>query len=587
MRLKRTHTCGEITNTHIGNRVTLCGWVDNWRDLGGLLFVELRDRYGKVQLVFSPDNEKVYQDGKKIRSEYVIAVSGKVERRPADAINKELVSGEVEVVVEDLEIFNPSKTPPFEIKEYGDVSEDLRLKYRYLDLRRKRLQQKIILRHNIAQITREYFNKEGFIEIETPILTKSTPEGARDFLVPSRLRTGKFYALPQSPQTYKQILMVAGFDKYYQIVRCFRDEDLRKDRQPEFTQIDVEMSFVDEEDVYKVMEGYMKHLFKKVLNIDLKTPFPRLSFQESMSRFGSDKPDTRFGLELNDITAVFAKTAFKVFKSIIEQSGYIGALVVPEAAEYSRKQLDDLTKWTTALGASGLAHLKFAAGEFEGGISKFLGEGEKKQLANNLNLPGNALILIIADKNKNFAQTVLGFLRNKLAEDLRLINPNLHHLHWTVDFPLLEYSEEDRRYVALHHPFTSPKPDDIHLLDAHPEKVRARAYDLVYNGNEISGGSIRIHNRQLQEKVFSALGLTKEEAETKFGFLLEAFDYGAPPHGGIAFGFDRLVMLLSNAQSIRDVIAFPKTASAVGLMEQTPSDVSEQQLRELGLNLVK
>jgi len=587
MRLKRTHKCGEISRKLLGKNVTVCGWADNWRDHGGLLFVDVRDRYGKVQVVFSPENSELYQQGKKIRSEFVLAVSGTVRPRPEEAVNKELATGEVEIAVDDLEILNASKTTPFEINDYIETSEDLRLKYRYLDLRRKSLMEKILLRHKIAQVTREYFNKEGFIDIETPILTKSTPEGARDFLVPSRLKQGKFYALPQSPQTYKQILMVAGFDKYYQIVKCFRDEDLRKDRQPEFTQIDVEMSFVEEEDVYRVVEGFMKYLLKNVLDIEVKTPFPRLSFRESMDRFGSDKPDTRFGLELNDITNIFKNTAFTVFKGVVEQNGYIGALVVPEAAEYSRKQIDDLAKWVTSMGASGLAHLKFSQNEFEGGIGKFLNSAEQEHLQQQLRPPSNALILVVADKNKAFAQSILGFLRNRLAESLNLIDPNLHHLHWTVDFPLLEYSEEDKRYVALHHPFTSPKLEDMALLDTHPEKVRARAYDLVYNGNEISGGSIRIHNRELQEKVFKALGLTPEESEMKFGFLLEAFDYGAPPHGGIAFGFDRLVMLLSNSQSIRDVIAFPKTASAVGLMEQTPSDVSEEQLQELGLHLIK
>lgn len=587
MRLKRTHKCGELDKTFSGQSVVVSGWVDNWRDHGGLFFIDLRDRYGKVQIVFSPENEALYQVAKKLRSEYVIAVAGKVSARPPEAINQELATGEIELLAREVEILNPSKTTPFEIKDYIDVSEDVRLKYRYLDLRRPRLQQTIILRHQIAQATREFFNGEGFVEIETPILTKSTPEGARDFLVPSRLQGGKFYALPQSPQTYKQILMVAGFDRYYQIVKCFRDEDLRKDRQPEFTQIDVEMSFVDEEDVLGTMEKFMKQLFKKVQGIELVTPFPRMTYQEAMDRFGSDKPDTRFGLELNEIGDIFTATDFKVFKNVLAEKGYIGALVVPEAAGYSRKQIDDLTTWTRSVGGSGLAHLKFANGALEGGISKFLSENETRELIERLQLSGEALILVVADSRRELAQTILGFLRNKLAETLNLIDAGKHQLHWTVDFPLLEYSEEEKRYVARHHPFTSPKLEDMHLLDSAPEQVRARAYDLIYNGNEISGGSIRIHRRDLQEQVFRSLNIGAEEAEAKFGFLLEALEFGAPPHGGIAFGFDRLVMLLAGTNSIRDVITFPKTASAVGLMEQTPSRVDEKQLRELYINVIK
>lgn len=587
MRLKRTHKCGELNKSHSGQSVVVSGWVNNWRDHGGLFFIDLRDRYGKVQIVFSPEDENLYQVAKKLRTEYVVAVAGKVSPRPAEALNKELATGEIEVLAEEIELLNPSKTTPFEIKDYIDVSEDVRLKYRYLDLRRPRLQQTMLLRHQIAQATREFFNGEGFVEIETPILTKSTPEGARDFLVPSRLQGGKFYALPQSPQTYKQILMVAGFDRYYQIVKCFRDEDLRKDRQPEFTQIDVEMSFVDEEDVLGTMEKFMKQLFQKVLGIELVTPFPRMTYQEAMDRFGSDKPDTRFGLELNEIGDIFKSTDFKVFKNVLAENGYIGALVVPEAAGYSRKQIDDLTAWTRSVGGSGLAHLKFANGALEGGISKFLSENESRELIGRLQLSGEALILVVADPRRELAQTILGFLRNKLAETLQLIDAGKHQLHWTVDFPLLEYSEEEKRYVARHHPFTSPKLEDMHLLDSAPEQVRARAYDLIYNGNEISGGSIRIHRRDLQEQVFRSLKIGAEEAEAKFGFLLEALEFGAPPHGGIAFGFDRLVMLLAGTNSIRDVITFPKTASAVGLMEQTPSRVDEKQLRELYINVIK
>ncbi len=587
MQLKRTHTCGEINAQLIGQKVRLSGWVDNWRDHGGVFFVDLRDRYGKVQVVFQPHNEAVYQIGKKLRSEFVIAIEGVVQARPPEAINPAMASGEVEVPVAQVEILNASQTTPFEINEYVDVSEDVRLKYRYLDLRRKQLQEVIVFRHKLAQLTRTFFTKENFVEIETPFLTKSTPEGARDFLVPSRMQKGKFYALPQSPQTYKQILMIAGFDRYFQLVKCFRDEDLRKDRQPEFTQIDVEMSFVDEEDVMAVVESYMAYICNELLDIQLQLPFPRLEYEESIRRYGSDKPDTRFGLELNDLTGIFNDSEFKVFRGVIDAGGYIGALVVAEAAGYSRKQIDELQKWVMAMGVKGLAYFKFNGAEFEGGLSKFLSEAERRQLQEELELREPALFLIIADQRKEFAQNVLGFLRNRLANDLDLVDESKHHLHWTVNFPLMEYSQEEQRYLARHHPFTAPRPEDMDLLDTHPEKAYARAYDLVYNGNEIAGGSIRIHSRDAQAKVFQALKLTPEEAERKFGFLLEALSYGAPPHGGIAFGFDRLVMLLTGCSSIRDVIAFPKTASAIGLMEHTPSEVSEEQLNELGLTIRK
>ncbi len=587
MRLKRTHRCGQLNSDLINQQITICGWVDNWRDHGGVFFVDLRDRYGTVQVVFSPENRELYQKGRKLRSEFVVAISGKVQKRPEEAINREMFTGELEVYADELEVLNSCKTTPFEIKTYIDVSEELRLKYRYLDLRRKPLQDKIILRHRVAQITREFFNQEDFVEIETPFLTKSTPEGARDFLVPSRMHAGKFYALPQSPQTYKQILMIAGFDRYYQIVKCFRDEDLRRDRQPEFTQIDIEMSFVDEDDVMNAVEKYIHFLFKRILNVEISLPFPRYSYQECMDRFGTDKPDTRFGLELQNISKVFSDTSFKIFKDVVSEDGYIGALVLAEGADFSRKQIDELNNYVSTLGAKGLAHLKYDGENFDGGISKFLNESEQDHLKENLQLSSKALILMIANKDVEFAKTILGYLRNRLATDLNLINTNVHQLHWTVEFPMLEYNEEFQRYMARHHPFTSPKSEDMSSLETDPLHVRARAYDLVYNGNEIAGGSIRIHTRELQQRVFSALNIDEKEAELKFGFLMEALDYGAPPHGGIAFGFDRLVMLLAEASSIRDVIAFPKTASAMGLMEQTPSYVSGSQLKELNINVIK
>lgn len=587
LKLKRTHTCGELSSKNINQEVILSGWVDDWRDHGGLLFIVLRDRYGKSQLLLSPENEKIYQEGKKLRSEYVVAAKGTVRARPSEAVNKELPTGEIEVLVKDLEVLNMSKTTPFEIKDYIDASEDLRLKYRYLDLRRTKLQNSIILRHEIARATRVFFNKENFVEIETPILTKSTPEGARDFLVPSRLHPGKFYALPQSPQTYKQILMISGFDKYYQIVKCFRDEDFRKDRQPEFTQIDIEMSYIDENDVIFMMERYIHWIFKKIFNKDIQIPFPRISYHDALNMYGSDRPDTRYGYKLFDITGLFKNSQFKVFENINAQNGYIGALVFPEAIHYSRKQIEELNNYVKHLGSKGLASIKYSNHKFDTGISKYVSEKEKRTLKEELKLVDDCLILLVAGTKIEFAKTILGNLRTKLVKDLKLFETNVQNFLWIVDFPLVEFSEEEQRYVARHHPFTSPKLENIEMLDHSPEKITARAYDLVLNGNEIAGGSIRMHRRDQQEKVFQLLNISPQEAQQKFGFLLEALDYGAPPHGGIAVGFDRLVMLLGELDSIRDVIAFPKTASAVGLMEDSPTAVTDDQLTELGISILK
>jgi aspartyl-tRNA synthetase len=583
----RTHTCGELKEKNVGEKVVLNGWVDRRRDLGGLIFIWLRDRYGITQIVFEPDiNQTSYDLVKKLRNEFVVSIEGTVRKRPDDAVNKELDTGKIDVLAEKLKILNEAETPPFEIKDDTDAFEDLRLKYRYLDLRRPALQNVLLLRHKMYQIVRKYFDENNFAEIETPVLMKSTPEGARDYLVPSRVHKGKFFALPQSPQQYKQLLMVSGFDRYFQIVKCFRDEDLRADRQPEFTQIDVEMSFITRDEVFTVVEGLMNILFKKIWNIDLPLPIKLLPYEEAMMKYGSDKPDLRFEMELHTLNEVFSKAEFKVFRNVVDSKGIATGIVAPNCASFSRNQIDGLTNFVKNAGAKGLVWFKVNEDGIDSPTAKFLTDAEKKNLTTKLNAKPNDLILILAGE-KNSTLTQMGLLRLELAKRLELIKPDTQpSLLWVVDFPLFEYDEETKRYYAMHHPFTSPKEEEIDLLEKNPGKIKAQAYDLVLNGNEIAGGSIRIHNSDLQSKMFKVLGISDEEAKQKFGFLINAFKYGAPPHGGIAFGFDRMVMLFAGVESIRDTIAFPKTASAMSLMDECPSTVSEEQLIELHLKIV-
>lgn len=582
---KRTHGCGELGLQHVGEEVTLMGWVSKRRDHGGLIFIDLRDRSGKVQVVFSPEiNWEAFKLAETVRGEYVLAVTGQVARRPEGTENPTLATGDIEVEATAAEILNQAKTPPFYIAENIDVDENVRLKYRYLDLRRPDMQAAIILRHRITKTMRDFLDKKGFLEIETPMLTKSTPEGARDYLVPSRVHPGEFYALPQSPQLFKQLLMVAGYEKYYQFARCFRDEDLRADRQPEFTQLDMEMSFVTREDVMDLIEEMFCDLFARVLGIELARPFPRLTYQEAMDKYGSDKPDLRFGLELQDITELVKDSGFKVFAGVCAQGGQVKGLRVPGCAGYSRKDLDDLTKFAAGFGAKGLAWIALTAEGLKSPISKFFTEAELESIVNKMQAETGDLLLFVADSPAVVAQS-LGALRVEFGKRLNLINSKEYKLAWVVDFPLLEYDAEEKRYVAIHHPFTSPREEDLPLLLSEPLQVRAQAYDLILNGVEVGGGSIRIHKREVQEQLFSLLGFSQEEAWAKFGFLLEAFEYGTPPHGGIAFGLDRLVMLMAGKDTIRDVMAFPKTQSASDLMTGAPSGVSEHQLKELRIKI--
>ncbi|MCG5184364.1 aspartate--tRNA ligase [Staphylococcus aureus] len=584
---KRTTYCGLVTEAFLGQEITLKGWVNNRRDLGGLIFVDLRDREGIVQVVFNPAfSEEALKIAETVRSEYVVEVQGTVTKRDPETVNPKIKTGQVEVQVTNIKVINKSETPPFSINEENvNVDENIRLKYRYLDLRRQELAQTFKMRHQITRSIRQYLDDEGFFDIETPVLTKSTPEGARDYLVPSRVHDGEFYALPQSPQLFKQLLMISGFDKYYQIVKCFRDEDLRADRQPEFTQVDIEMSFVDQEDVMQMGEEMLKKVVKEVKGVEINGAFPRMTYKEAMRRYGSDKPDTRFEMELIDVSQLGRDMDFKVFKDTVENDGEIKAIVAKGAAEqYTRKDMDALTEFVNIYGAKGLAWVKVVEDGLTGPIGRFF---EKENVETLLTLTGaeaGDLVMFVADKPNVVAQS-LGALRVKLAKELGLIDETKLNFLWVTDWPLLEYDEDAKRYVAAHHPFTSPKEADIAKLGTAPEEAEANAYDIVLNGYELGGGSIRIHDGELQEKMFEVLGFTKEQAQEQFGFLLDAFKYGAPPHGGIALGLDRLVMLLTNRTNLRDTIAFPKTASATCLLTNAPGEVSDKQLEELSLRI--
>lgn len=585
--MKRTHECGTLSTTQIGETIELIGWVQKRRDLGGLIFVDLRDRTGIVQVVFNPDfSQQAIELAEKLRSEFLVSIKGTVVARDEKQVNATMKTGEIEVQATELTIVNESKTPPFAIENQTDVNEDLRLKYRYLDLRRPVMYDTFKMRSDVTRTVRNFLSDEGFLEVETPILTKSTPEGARDYLVPSRVHDGEFYALPQSPQLFKQMLMVSGIERYYQIARCFRDEDLRADRQPEFTQIDMEMSFMSMDEIIELNERMMKKIMKEVKGVDVVTPFPRMDYQEAMARFGSDKPDVRFGLELTDLQAIAQESEFGVFKNAVANGGQVkGIAVKGAAADYSRKDIDALGEFAGRYGAKGLAWLKVEEDGVKGPIAKFFPEEKGQQLIDIMQAESGDLLLFVADQPSVVADA-LGALRMKFGKERNLIDQSKFEFLWVVNWPLFEYDAEEGRYYAAHHPFTRPFDEDVELLETNPTDVRAQAYDLVLNGYELGGGSLRIYEREMQEVMFRTLGFSDEEAKAQFGFLLEAFEYGTPPHGGVAFGLDRLVMLLAGRTNLRDTIAFPKTASASCVLTDAPSPVSETQLTDLHLSLI-
>ncbi|MEX0686899.1 MAG: aspartate--tRNA ligase [Balneolales bacterium] len=586
MSLIRTHTCGGLNRENTGNEVILNGWVDTRRDLGGVIFIDLRDRYGLTQVVFSPqDNQEAHELADQLRPEFAIGVHGLVKERSDENINNKLKTGEIEIRVNKLHIYSKSKTPPFEIKDDVKTNEDVRLKYRYLDLRRPAMQDNLMLRSRVYQSTRNFFYGLDFAEVETPVLMRSTPEGARDYLVPSRVNAGKFFALPQSPQTYKQLLMVSGMDRYFQIVKCFRDEDLRADRQPEFTQIDVEMSFIDEEQIYALGEGLMQTILKDTKGIDIPVPFPRMTYMDAMKNYGSDKPDTRFDLKFIDFSDIVEQSDFRVFSKTVQDGGAVIGFVVPGMGSLGRGVMDRLTKRVQdEIGAGGLIYMKNNADELYSSVSKFVSDDTSQAMADRSGAKEGDLILLLAGPQPKVYQQ-LGDLRLMVAKEYDLIDNNKHDFLWVTDFPLLEFNPEEGRYFAMHHPFTSPQLEDLSKMEDAPGDIKARAYDLVYNGNEIGGGSIRIHDRELQHQMFRLLGIDEEEAQQKFGFLLDAFQYGPPPHGGIALGLDRIVMLLAGSKNLREVIAFPKNQKAQSIMDNCPDEVDQKQLDELHIQL--